>query len=111
MSVAARWNCWAVSSRKRVAHEHPDATLARVPADLTLQAADRKREGGQAEVGLGLAAAGGEEQQVGGAGVELALRVRGVGQRREVDKHEGELERPPRPVRDRPRRRLQRQAG
>ena len=53
---------------QRVAHQHRDARLAaaRVGAgvDGVLQPPDRERVRGQPEVGLGLAAAGREEQQV-----------------------------------------------
>ena len=55
------------------------------------QAAQRDREGGEAEIGLGLAAAGREEQQVD----DLAVRMRRIGQAGEVEQDEGELERPP----------------
>ena len=51
----------------------------------------RDDEGGEAEIGLGLAAAGREEQEVG----DLAVGVGLVGQAGEVEQDEGELERAP----------------
>ena len=51
----------------------------------------RDRPGGEAEIGLGLAAAGREEQQID----DLAVVVQRVLQARQVEQDEGELERPP----------------
>ena len=45
----------------------------------------------KAEIGLGLAAAGWEEQQVGG----LAVDMRAIDEAGEIEQDEGELERPP----------------
>ncbi len=86
---------------QRVAHQHTDATLARVSTEFALEATQGERERGQAQVSLGLAATGREEQKVGSAGIELPLGVRRIGERRKVHEDEGELERPPRPVRRR----------
>ena len=87
---------------QRVAHQHRDAVPAVdrlvALADDALQPADGERVGDQAEVGLGLAATGREEQQVGERAGSAALGVRRVGQRRDAQQHERELERPPRPV-------------
>lgn len=61
-----------------IAHEDSDAVFAAAPPEVGLQAADRKRIGGQSEVGLSLAATGGEPEQVGDGGrSRRALRVRG----------------------------------
>ena len=49
------------------------------------------REGREAEIGLGLAAAGREEQQVG----DLAIGMLAIGKSGEVEQDERELERPP----------------
>jgi hypothetical protein len=86
---------------QRVAHEDGDArlTAARVfaSADGSLEPPDREGERRQAEVRLGFAATGREEQQVDeGVGVRGALRVGRDGERRDVQKHESELERSPR---------------
>ena len=59
---------------QRVAHDHGDAVAAVAAVDDPLEAPDRERERGQPEVGLGLAAAGREEQQVGEPGAH-AVRV------------------------------------
>ena len=48
-------------------------------------------EGREAEIGLGLAAAGREEQQIGG----LAVGMLAIGKPGEIEQDEGELERPP----------------
>ena len=71
-----------------VAHDdaHPGASepvLARVA-----EPAQDHGEGGEAEVGLGLAAAGREEEQVD----RLAVRVARVGEAGQVEQDEGELE-------------------
>ena len=72
-----------------VAHEDGDAgaAVARLVslAHHPLQAPDRQRVGGQAQVRLGLAAAGGEEEEIDEAravlGVSLGtVGVRGIGQ-------------------------------
>ena len=91
---------------QRVAHQHRDPAVAaarlRAGADDTLQPPDRERIGSQAQVRLGLAAAGREEQQVnertgGMRGVRMnAVRVCRIGQRGQVQQDERELERPPR---------------
>ncbi len=85
---------------QRVPHEHGDAVaaVARVGArpDHALQPADREGVRGEPEVGLRLAAAGREEQQVDRRRRRgRPLRVDRVGQRGQVEQHEGELERPP----------------
>ncbi len=84
-----------------VPHQHGDAGLAAAGvlprADGPLEAADGEGEGREPEVGLGLAAAGGEEQQVDDAvRTGLALLQRRVGERPEVEEDEGQLERAPR---------------
>ena len=48
-------------------------------------------EGGEAQIGLGLAAAGREEQEID----QLAIGVRLLGEAVEIEQDEGELERPP----------------
>ena len=58
---------------------------------VPLQPPDRERVRGQAQVGLGLAAAGREEQQVD----LVAVLVPRVGERGQVEQHERELERAP----------------
>ena len=87
-----------------VAHQHGHAVSAvhRVGsvAHRPLQAAHGHGVGHQAQVGLGLAAPGGEEQQVGPGGAGPPVGVAGVGQRRQAQQDEGELERPPRAVLD-----------
>ena len=71
-----------------IAHDHRDAR-AEEPRPGQPPVGDD--EGGEAEIGLGLAAARREEQQVG----DLAVRVGSVGQAGEVEQDEGELERSP----------------
>jgi hypothetical protein len=73
---------------QRVAHQHGDAGRRRA---RVAQAAQDDREGRQAEVGLRLAAAGGEEEQV----HHVAVRVWAIGERAQVHQQERELERPP----------------
>ncbi|HEY3258645.1 MAG TPA: hypothetical protein VGJ95_00005, partial [Pseudonocardiaceae bacterium] len=82
---------------QRVPHEHGDAKVGAEAGVDRLQPAHRQGEGGEAEVGLGLAAAGGEPQQVGDGPLRVvgALGVAGVGQRRQVEQDERELKRPP----------------
>ncbi len=97
---------------QRISHEHRHTGVAvasvRAGADNHLQPADREGEGRQPQIGLGFAAAGGKEEQVDGRGViGGAFGVRRVGQRRQVEQHEGELKRPPGRGRH-PRRRHQR---
>ena len=53
-----------VSKPQRVAHQHRHAVRPSRPLDDALETADREGERGQAEVRLGLAAAGREEEQV-----------------------------------------------
>ncbi len=60
------------------------------------QAAEHEREGGEPEVGFGLAAAGGEKQQVD----DVALGMRGLGDAPQVHQDAGKLERTPRRRRD-----------
>ena len=55
------------------------------------QAAEHHREGGEAQVGLGLAATSRKEQKVD----HLAIRVLAVDHAGEVGEQKGELERPP----------------
>jgi hypothetical protein len=74
---------------QRVAHEHRHAGR-RQPG--VAQAPDQQREGREAEVRLGLAAAGGEEDQV----HHVAIAVRGVDLGGDVHQQERELERAPR---------------
>jgi hypothetical protein len=76
---------------QRVAEDDRHAA-ALVGARLPAQAPQEQRVRDEAEVRLGLAAAGGEVDEVG----ELAVRVRRVRERREVHQHEGELEGSPR---------------
>ena len=76
---------------QRVAHDHAhpgarEPLLARVA-----QPAQHHREGREAEVRLGLAAARREEEQVHG----LAVRIARVGEAGQVQQDEGELERAP----------------
>jgi hypothetical protein len=71
-----------------VAHQHADAGA--LQAGVTQPAQDQG-EGGEAEVGLRLAAAGREEQEVDDA----AIAVRGIDDAGEVEQDEGELERAP----------------
>ena len=61
-----------------------------------MQPADRHRERRHAQVGLGLATAGGEPEQVGDrAGWLGAIGMLGIGERRYRQQHERQLERPP----------------
>jgi hypothetical protein len=81
---------------QRVAHEYGDPGLRVVPARRWLTPPHRQRERGEAEIGLGLAATGREPQQVRERARPVApLGVRRHGERRQVEQHEGELERPP----------------
>ena len=79
-----------------VAHEDGDAgapvdgAVGRVEEPLA--AADGEGVGGQSQVGLGLAAAGGEEEELGGGQVAGAAGQGGVGQGRQLHEDEGELE-------------------
>ena len=79
-----------------VAHEDGDAGA---PVDgsvggleESLAAADGEGVGGQSQVGLGLAATGGEEEELGGGQVAGAERQGGVGEGRQLHEDEGELE-------------------
>ena len=85
---------------QRVAHEDGDAvapvTGVHSLPDHAVAPADREGVGGEPEVGLGLTATGREEQQVDGRGRRRgALGMPDVGQRGQVEQHEGELERAP----------------
>ncbi|MBL8235622.1 MAG: glycosyltransferase family 4 protein, partial [Bryobacterales bacterium] len=79
---------------QRVAHDHrhprPQHTGVAEPAQ-------RNDEGGEAEIGLGLAAARREEQQIG----DFSVRMATVDQPREGHQDERQLERPPRRIRQR----------
>ena len=67
--------------------------------DHALKTPQRQRVGGQPQVSLGLAAASRKPKQVGySARISAALRVVELGDARQVEQHEGELERPPRAV-------------
>ena len=82
-----------------VAHDHGQTARTVVAAELALQTADRHRERRHAQIGFGLAAAGGEPQQIGMGFHRLhAVRMRGVGQRRDRQQQERQLERTPAPV-------------
>ena len=85
---------------QRVAHQHGDPVAAIehavVGVDLALQPADREGVRREAEVGLGLAATGREEQQLDVGRVAAAERMRRVGEGRQLQQDEGELERAPR---------------
>ena len=61
----ARWNCWMVSSRRvyRISTAMPSSPER--PSTVPCSRRMAKREGRQPEVGFGLAAAGGEPEQVG----------------------------------------------
>ncbi len=68
---------------------------------MPLQASNGDRVSRKSEVGLGLAAAGGEEQQLGLALEQrpsVGVRVGGVRQAGKAEQDEGQLERPPAPV-------------
>ena len=58
----------------------------------------RDHERREAEIGLGLAAAGREEQEIGG----LAVDMRAIDQAGQIEQHEGKLERPPLRLRQAP---------
>ena len=79
-----------------VTHDHRHAGMAHAAANHALQTAQGQRIGGQAKIGLGLAAAGGKPQQVGDGGCRIAaLRVIKPRHPRQVDEHESELKRAP----------------
>ena len=81
---------------QRVAHEHGHAAAAPVVAgDRALEPADGQGEGGEAEVGLGLAATGREEEQVDEPASGRPLGMGGIGEGGQVHENEGELEGPP----------------
>jgi hypothetical protein len=69
ISAVARWNCCKRQQAQRVAHDHGQTARAVVAAEFALQASDRHGEGRHAQVGLGLATAGGEPQQIGKASI------------------------------------------
>ena len=73
---------------QRVAHDNGDAGTEHARPG---EPAVRDDEGCETEIGLGLAAAGREEQQVG----NLAVGMLAIGKPGNVEKDEGELERPP----------------
>ena len=73
---------------QRVAHDDGD-TGAEHPR--TAQSSMSDHEGREPEVSLGLAAAGREEQQIGG----LAVDVRPIDEAGQIEQHESELKRPP----------------
>ena len=75
-----------------VAHQHGDA--GRFDAGVQ-QAPVHEGECGQTEVGLRLAAAGGEEQQLDGLAIVLAPFALGLSKARQVHQHEGQLEEAP----------------
>ena len=79
-----------------VPHQHGHAVLAGSPLDHPLQAAQAESVGRQTQVGFGLAAAGRKPQQVGGGvGRLAAFGVVELGDARQVQEDEGELERIP----------------
>ena len=79
-----------------VAHQHRNAMVAAAPLDLALEPAQGQRVGGQAQIGFGLAAAGGEPQQIGHRiGFMAAVGVVQVGEAGQVEQHEGHLEQTP----------------
>ena len=87
---------------QRVAHQHRHAVASingvRPFTDDALQPPRGQGVGDEPEIGLGLAAAGGEEQQVRERALLAALAMGRIGQRGEALQDEGELERPPRAV-------------
>ena len=74
---------------ERIAHDHRHA---RAQHAARPQPPQRDGKGGQPQIGLGLAAAGGKEQQVGG----VAIRMPPVRHARQIEQDEGQLEWPPR---------------
>ncbi len=80
-------------------HRHPVGAVACVVAgaEHPLKAADGERVGGQAQVALRLAPAGGEEQQLHltVVGPPAGIGVGRVGQPRQAQQHERQLERSP----------------
>ena len=87
---------------QRVTHQHGDAVASVYDgvalADDALHAPGGQRVRDQTEVGLGFAATGREEQQVGEPAGLASLRVGRIGERRDAQQDERQLERPPRPV-------------
>ena len=85
---------------QRVPHQHGYSGIAVKAAvrgvEFTLQPPDRERVRREAQVRLGLAAAGREEQQLCLGQVPGALLRGGVGQQRQLHEDERELERAPR---------------
>ena len=73
IKAVARWNCWIVSNRSvyRISTAMPFSPDR--PATVPCSRRRPIDVGGQAQVGFGLAAARGEEQQV-GQGLGLSLR-------------------------------------
>jgi hypothetical protein len=84
---------------QRVPHQHGNALAAVQPRDGALEASQRHRVDGKAQVGLGLAATGREPQQV-DQPVDAAPRVGRVAHTWQVEQEERQLERPPAPVTD-----------
>ena len=78
-------------------HRHPGAPVdgSFGTGHNTLPAAGGERVRGQAEIGLGLAAAGREEQQLNLGQVAAAARQLRLDQAGNLHEHEGQLERPP----------------
>ena len=87
---------------QRVTHQHGDTITSVYDgvalADDALHAPGGQRVRDQTEVGLGFAATGREEQQVGEPAGLASLRVGRIGERRDAQQDERQLERPPRPV-------------
>src|SRR5262249_21667309 len=73
---------------QRVAHDDSDARAEDTWAD---ESAMCYHEGCEAEISLGLAAAGREEQEIGNFGIGVLA----IGKTSDVEQDEGELERPP----------------